>query len=100
MGNGGAGCRIEASFAKDCVMKMTTFRWRWAMPLAAALAWNAPAAEAQQPFSAVDLIKPIEAAPIEAAPTEGSPFAGRSAGIGPHRSHTAVETCRRIHVDA
>lgn len=51
-------------------MKMTTFRWRWAVPMAAALAWNAPAAQAQQPFSAVDLIKPIEAAPIETAPSE------------------------------
>ncbi len=54
-------------------MKITRFRWHWAMPLAAALALNMPLAQAQEPFSAVDLIKPIEAAPIEAVPIQNAP---------------------------
>src|SRR5690606_33843632 len=53
--------------------KVTIFRWRWALPMAAALAWNISPAIAQQPFNAVDLIKPIEAAPLEAVPIEPQP---------------------------
>jgi|GEM_PF-6314159 len=53
-------------------MKTTKFRWRLALPLAAALTCDLSLAVAQQPVAAVDLIKPIEAAPLEAVPIEAS----------------------------
>ena len=62
-------------------MKCTIYRWRWALPFAAALAWNTSSATAQQPLAAADLIKPIEAAPLEAVPLEAVPLAPSSEAV-------------------
>jgi len=65
--------RVGPSDAKDCLMKITKFHWRWALPLAAAVMCDVSLAAAQQPVLGIDLIQPIEATPLVAIPIEASP---------------------------
>lgn len=56
-------------------MKVISFRGHWMLPMVAALACNLPTAQAQQPITAVELAKPVDAVPYSPSTIEADPVA-------------------------